>query len=224
MKNQLVKRIEERLESVGLKPSAASIMAGLSKDAIRNLQRGGSTSMRAESLEALAPVLQTSVEWLVTGDTPDETKDENAPASRSGKTTTEKSGRIYTIGIYGKAAGSILGADILSPTPLDEQPVSFSVFQIKDAYGLWVEGDSMSPKFKHGEPIIVAPHRPKKSGDYVVVQVMQDGELRALVKKYISFDEKTLRLEQYNPAGTIEIPREVVFRVDRILEPYETWG
>jgi len=66
----VVARIEKRLTAVGLSASAASQKAGMSGDAIRNMKRalgrpGAGASFT--TLAKLAPVLDTSVTWLLTG-------------------------------------------------------------------------------------------------------------------------------------------------------------
>lgn len=72
MLNEILERIEDRLIVVGLDPAVASVRAGLSKDAIRNIQRavkngkpgaGASTT----TLVQLAPVLETTASWLLEG-------------------------------------------------------------------------------------------------------------------------------------------------------------
>lgn len=72
MSGGLLSRIEERLRVVGLSASAASTAAGLSVDAIRNIRRASRDSadvgVSSRTLEALAPVLGTSVAWLLAGD------------------------------------------------------------------------------------------------------------------------------------------------------------
>jgi transcriptional regulator with XRE-family HTH domain len=60
-------RIQERLDALGLSAAGASVQAGLNKDAIRNILRGRSASIRSDSLRALAAVLQCSESWLVGG-------------------------------------------------------------------------------------------------------------------------------------------------------------
>ena len=63
-------RIKQRLEELGLSMKGASQEAGLGETAIRDLMRPGH-SPRTSTIEALAPVLQTSVEWLMTGRGPE---------------------------------------------------------------------------------------------------------------------------------------------------------
>lgn len=79
MANDVLGRIEERLQVVGLSASAASTMSGLSPDAIRNMQRSakkGRPNVTLETLEKLAPTLQTTVRWLVS-ENGDEAVDDN---------------------------------------------------------------------------------------------------------------------------------------------------
>lgn len=75
----ILARIEKRLKMLGLSAQAASVAAGLSKDAIRNWQRKPETMPVTRSLMALAPVLETSVEWLL-----GEIDDETAPTGPAG--------------------------------------------------------------------------------------------------------------------------------------------
>jgi HTH-type transcriptional regulator for conjugative element R391 len=52
---------------------------------------------------------------------------------------------------------------------------------IKDGFGLRVQGDSMMPEFAQGDIIVVAPHAQPENGSYVVV--VQDNE--ATFKKLV---------------------------------------
>lgn len=68
----ILNRIESRLKAVKLEASAASDAAGLSKDAIRNIQRTvkrgkEEAGVSSTTLIKLAPVLQTTAAWLLEG-------------------------------------------------------------------------------------------------------------------------------------------------------------
>lgn len=72
MLDDIYRRVQERLEAVGLKPSAASKLAGLTEDAIRNMERAvkapsGRKGVSTDTLERLAPVLKTTPGWLFSG-------------------------------------------------------------------------------------------------------------------------------------------------------------
>jgi hypothetical protein len=67
----ILRRIEERLAAVGLSATAAGRMAG-KPDVIRNIRRATKSETRrgvsTATLAALAPVLQTTSRWLLTGE------------------------------------------------------------------------------------------------------------------------------------------------------------
>src|ERR1700761_5703366 len=69
MITEVLQRIEQRLFALGLSASAASVRAGLNRDAIRNIKRtpGERLSLRPRTLAALAKGLQTTPERLLTG-------------------------------------------------------------------------------------------------------------------------------------------------------------
>lgn len=72
MISEILQRIESRLKAVNLEPAVASTRAGLSKDAIRNIQRAvknGSerSGISTATLIQLAPVLETTAAWLIEG-------------------------------------------------------------------------------------------------------------------------------------------------------------
>lgn len=86
MLNEILERIHIRLQKLGLDAAPASTAAGLSKDAIRNIERavkagkeeaGTSTS----TIMALAPVLKTTASWLLEASGPEEA-DEALPPIR----------------------------------------------------------------------------------------------------------------------------------------------
>ena len=131
-------RIESRLAHLGLSAHAASLMAK-KPDAIRNLRRAVSNDDRrgvtTETLNALAPVLQTSAAWLLegVGDTP-------------------MNSIVRVVGRIGA------GAEIL---PEFEQIPPDGLFEIElalplpaDSIAFAVEGDSMWPRYNAGDVVI----------------------------------------------------------------------
>lgn len=69
-------RITERLTALGLSRRAASEKAELSETFIRDVIEGRARSPRMESLEKLAIALETTVEWLRSGQgDPNQTQD-----------------------------------------------------------------------------------------------------------------------------------------------------
>ncbi|CAB4145863.1 hypothetical protein UFOVP1204_52 [uncultured Caudovirales phage] len=81
----ILHRVDQRLVKLGLNDNRASTLAG-KKDSIRNLrravaQKGNRRSLNSETLAAWAPVLKTSIAWLMTGEGP-ETMDEQQSQPR----------------------------------------------------------------------------------------------------------------------------------------------
>ncbi|WP_149648870.1 hypothetical protein [Azospirillum argentinense] len=73
MSKPLSERIEARLREIGLKANAASLLAGGSRDLIRNIQRGRSRVPTGDNLLGLSRVLQVPPEFF------SEDFDENTP-------------------------------------------------------------------------------------------------------------------------------------------------
>lgn len=93
-----------------------------------------------------------------------------------------------------------------------------------DAYGLWVSGSSMSPRFEDGEMIIVDPKGRLRIGDDVVVYLRPDGEAddgesarAVLVKRLVRRSASHIELRQYEPPLTFRISTTDIVRVDRVL-------
>ena len=66
---EIVNRIDQRLESLGISALEAEHRAGR-RDAIRNMRRAvarGKGGVTMRTIDALAPALSTTSEWLLTG-------------------------------------------------------------------------------------------------------------------------------------------------------------
>jgi len=78
LKDQILRRIERRLDELKLSANAAGIASGLGKDLIRDWRRSKALP-RLDSLAKLAPVLKTSPEWLAYEVGPDSVRDVSVP-------------------------------------------------------------------------------------------------------------------------------------------------
>jgi phage repressor protein C with HTH and peptisase S24 domain len=136
----ILARVESRLEAVGLSAHAASL-AAKKPDAIRNLKRavknGDRRGITTETLAALAPVLKTSAAWLLEG--------------------AGKPGAGSQVKVVGKIGA---GAEIL---PEYEQIPEDGLYEISvpfalpaDTIAFEVEGESMWPRYDSGDVIICA--------------------------------------------------------------------
>ena len=93
-----------------------------------------------------------------------------------------------------------------------------------DAYGLYVQGQSMEPVHIEGDMILAERKRPARIGDDVVVYLRvkdedDDGERArgVLLKRLVRRTARHYELQQFNPDVTFTVPIEDVVRVDRVL-------
>ncbi|TPN11686.1 hypothetical protein [Mesorhizobium sp. B2-1-2] len=82
MIEDILRRIDQRLAALDIKESRAAKLAGLSDSAIRDIRRAANRGRKdagvsTRTLEKLAPVLETTVVWLVSGEGP-ETEPKNS--------------------------------------------------------------------------------------------------------------------------------------------------
>lgn len=96
-----------------------------------------------------------------------------------------------------------------------------------DVFGLYVEDQSMVPAHRPGALVLVERARPPAPGDDVVVELLPATpreERRALIKRLVSVNAKTVVLEQYNPPATLEFPRKQVGSLFRVMTVADLLG
>lgn len=90
------------------------------------------------------------------------------------------------------------------------------------AFAVTVVGDSMEPRFREGDVLIISPAAPVGSGDFCFVRTDNNGDSRSTIKQVWFDDEGTVRLESLNRKYPSQVlPRERVggiFRAVRRLE------
>ncbi len=123
------------------------------------------------------------------------------------------------IPVYGHAVGGKDGEFVLSGNQVSEVLAPPSLLHVRDAYAVYVVGDTMEPRYFAGETVFVNPRLPISRGSFVVAQISkgEEPEPRAYVKRFLSQDGKRLRLEQYNPKKVLEFPASTVVAIHRIV-------
>lgn len=122
--------------------------------------------------------------------------------------------------VYGCAVAGIDGAFALDGRVneyIDRPPMLAGV---KNAYGVYVSGDSMAPVFRAGWLAQVNPNRPLTPGCGVVVQLRAtepDSPSLCCIREYVRRTATKLVVYQYNPAGEVEWPLERVIAAHRIV-------
>lgn len=207
-------RIRERLDATGLSARAASLKAGGSAGLIRNILTGASEHPRGDTLSKLAAVLGVTEQWLLTGS-------DEVPASElraAPDVRLPSHGELpRDVPVLGTVAGSELGRGAFQLTPdiVDYVRRPYGLIGARDVYALYVEGDSMAPKFEPGDLVFVHPHRKPLPGDYIVIQEpdTDNGAPRGFIKRLVRVTGTALRTRQFNPEANL----------DFILRPGLVW-
>jgi len=180
-----------------------------------------------ERLKPLADFLNTTVEYLLHANGPDPVAPPERPRSNArigGKVEYDLSAE--KIPVYGQAIGGEDGRFVLNGNKIADLLAPPALLGIRNAYAVFVVGDSMEPRYRAGETVYVHPHMPVRRGDFVVVQLKahpleDDSETNdaptGYVKEFVLFDDRRLKLRQFNPPRDIEFPKSEVISVHKIV-------
>ncbi|HEX7873969.1 MAG TPA: S24 family peptidase, partial [Sphingobium sp.] len=96
-----------------------------------------------------------------------------------------------------------------------------------DAYGIYVQGSSMSPAHEDGALILVETKRPPRVGDDIVIYLrstgeedMDDSHGRArcvMVKRLVRRSASYIELEQFSPRMTFRIETTEIVKFHRVM-------
>lgn len=205
----------------------------VSRGAVGNWERDKGIS-RA-NLAAISEKFHVPMNWLETGkgDLPQKTDSTPSTAQPTvRKISTGDDSYVHNarlgepirgfarIPIRGLGMGGMEGAIIFnSDQNLGDTLAPPSLADIPDAYAVYVIGDSMLERFQHGEVVYVHPYMPVRQNDDCVVQIsMGDGEPpHGFIKRFVSLDDKKLKLLQLNPRQFLTFPRDRVLAIHRIV-------
>lgn len=82
-----------------------------------------------------------------------------------------------------------------------------------NGFALYVDGDSMEPRYFAGELVYVNPNRPLTKHCFVAVE-MKDGQ--GLIKQFLKRSDDTVVLRQFNPPKDLRLPAREVKQIYRI--------
>ncbi|SDD52941.1 S24 family peptidase [Kordiimonas lacus] len=126
------------------------------------------------------------------------------------------SGRVQAFGpmrdlpVLGRAQGGKDGSIVMEDSAIDWTFRPADLQGVKNAFAVFVTGDSMVPKYKNQDLAYVHPTKPPRRGRFVLVET---AEHTGFIKQFVKWDGQDLVLKQYNPAHEIRLPREQVLRV-----------
>jgi phage repressor protein C with HTH and peptisase S24 domain len=92
----------------------------------------------------------------------------------------------------------------LEDGPIGYTPRPANLAGVRDAYAIYMVGDSMEPRYTQGWLLHVNPFKPPIRGRDVVVYKKDQA---VLIKQFIGWNDEALVLRQLNPDETLRIPR-----------------
>ncbi len=130
-------------------------------------------------------------------------------------------GKPRMIPVLGEAVGGVDGKYIFNGSILDYVSCPPSLDNVREAYAVFVDGESMSPRYRPGETVWVHPHKPPRRGDDVIVQIHPDDEDGSppygYIKEFVGWQGSKLVLRQHNPNQQIEFDKVEVVSVHPIV-------
>ena len=127
---------------------------------------------------------------------------------------------LRSIPLYSAALAGADGSISIGASVLEEIEAPAAVAAVPDAYAVRVVGESMEPRYQAGETVYIHPRMPVRRGDYVLVQVTEDGNHEAVmgyIKRLVQIDDKRIIVEQLNPEKELSFPRSRVKSVHKIV-------
>ncbi|MBD9542906.1 helix-turn-helix transcriptional regulator [Ensifer sp. ENS04] len=136
--------------------------------------------------------------------------------------------QVRKIPVLGEAVGGDDGEYIFNGSVLDYVDCPPSLENVPNAYAVYIDGESMSPRFRPGETVWVHPTKPARRGDDVVVQIHRERDdtgdpPRGFVKEFVGWTSSKLLLHQFNPDKAVEFMREQVLSVHPIILSGKYW-
>lgn len=225
MQNPLYERIMARLEELGLSPNEASERAsnGANRDLIRKLNRPNAYPS-ARSAPGLAAVLGWPLEDLMPAKLPREVRRPGlaVPAPIA---PFDPLNLPQDVDVLGTAAGSLVGSFAMDGA-IERVRRPPGIATARNVYALFVTGDSMMPRHRHGDLIFVSADRPVAAGDDVIIQT-QDYEgapVLSWIKELVRRTDAEVRVRQLNPESTVSFKAPQVKAVHRVLTTRELFG
>ena len=109
-----------------------------------------------------------------------------------------------TIPIRSAARGGGEQEMFLGDGPIGYTPRPANLAGVRDAYAIYMVGDSMEPRYEQGWLLHVNPFKPPTRGRDIVLYKTNDA---VLIKQFVRWDSDALMLRQLNPPMELRIPR-----------------
>lgn len=212
--NTLGERVRARREEIGMSQAELARAARTTQATIDKIENN--RSRQSKFLPAVFLSLGLPLEEII-----DQTT--HSPRAKGNATIGPKVALGATgerIPVYGQAIGGDDGRFVLNGNKIADILAPPDLVGVREAYAVYVVGESMDPRYRAGAIAYVNPGLPVVHRDGVVVQIRdpEDPETpHAYVKEFVSMDNRRLRVRQFNPPKEIEFPKEQVVSIHKII-------
>jgi phage repressor protein C with HTH and peptisase S24 domain len=202
--------LHQALERAGSSQADLARHLGLAPSAISRLV-SGERQLKALEVAHVANFLGVSPEDVLrhagTGTPPPNTQPPRRgrpPHSGFSAPSSERGGPM-PIRSAGRGGGE--QEMFLEDGPIGYTPRPANLAGVRNAYAIYMIGDSMEPRYLQGWLLHVNPFKPPTRGRDVVVYKRDQA---VLIKQFVGWQGDTLVLRQLNPDQTLRIPRDEV--------------
>lgn len=141
----------------------------------------------------------------------------DVPSTSGGKAEGAQNHRLEILGMAecGPDGWAYFNGDLIETVPMPANLVG-----VKGAYGVYIQGDSMDPRYKPGEIAHIHPHKPITIGAFVLVQKKPKapGEAPlAVIKQLVRRSGSKVVLAQLNPAKNFELRTDEIVSMHRVV-------
>lgn len=183
-----VKRLREAMVPKMSQADLAKAIGVKSQNTIASIETG--KTQLSKHLHAIARALKANI-----ADIDPALEGEETVTTKELMTSTEQSEQLD---VYASVEGGS-GAIVWSNEPMLKVPRPRPLIGVRDAYGVLVVGESMTPLIRPGFTVWVNPHLPPRSCDICLFRHDEQGEFRATLKEYCGQTETNWIVRRYQP-------------------------
>lgn len=203
LKSMILKEEIIRLrEAKGWDQSELARRAGIKQQTLSLIETGPTKS--SQFIGAIADALEVPVSQI---DSSFSKSVVRLPARHKTITDVAQAGTDKVFPYFAAAEGGD-GAIILSWDAIEYSYPPPGLETVRGAYGMFIVGESMEPRYERGERVWVNPNLPPRPGNDVLIFQSRDGETTALVKRLIRATPSEWLVSQFNPPKRLSLPRK----------------
>lgn len=216
MKRHFGERIRELREERGISQAMLGKIVGVSRASVTQWEDGTTKELKGSNLQAIAKYFGANPDWILKeippkyirrpatqDDSPRRIQEE--PAAYMPQGAIPMPAHIQAVPVVGSAQLGDNGywAELDYPVGHGDGYIDFPT-RDPNAYALRCKGDSMAPRIKDGEFVVIEPNATPHPGDEVMVK-SEDG--RVMVKELLYVRDGIVHLASVNEShGRISIP------------------